>query len=211
MRTGCGIGVVFGALAGGLSAGMLFTTGFQFKADLDSTDFLSAVLSALGALMGLVSVLLALVALAIAVAAFFGWHAIKKRTDQNARAAARNAAVPVAQKAAVDAAVPKAIEEVNEYLARLDPQIQSQVNAIVMRTLTPEIIRAIALKQPDGRHVELRQEEAYQNDFTQAAVERAARQEESRQENELDAFDAAFEADELATSVDPSEDVQGGE
>lgn len=210
LRTGCGIGVVFGALVGGVSAGMLFTTSVNFKANLDSTDFMSAVLSALGALMGLVSVLLAIVALAIAVAAFFGWHEIKRRTDEIAGLAATKAAVPAAQQAAVQAAVPEAIDKVDEYLARISPQIELQVAAIVTRTITPELVKVIEKNQREMSPLDTDAVNISADGFTEDVVERAAKQEADRQEQTLEAFDAAFEVDETRAAGDPADNADRG-
>jgi len=199
-KPGCMLGILFGAIIGGLCTGLLFVTGFHLTWNLKSTDFLGAVLSALGVLLAGISVLLALLALALAAAAIYGWRDFKQRTGEAAAQKAQDVAGPVAAKAAV----PAAIKQVDEYLDKnLDPEIRQKVIAIVSQIVTPDFIKSMIDNEaamdtgPRTSRTEAAVENVPEPGFPEEAIKAAATEEAARQENSLEAFDAVVEAEKL--------------
>lgn len=191
---GCMMGILFGALVGAATAGIVFVTGVNFTWNMKSTDFLSAVLSALGALLGAVSVLLAILGIGIAFFAIYGWGEFKRRTGETAA----DRAAAVAGPAAIQVAVPAAIEQVNMYLDRnLDPEIRQKVVSIVGQIVTQEFVRDM-IEQDRVKDLATSEPAANQaGNFPAEAVTAAANEEVLRQEGSLDAFDATVEAERM--------------
>jgi len=191
---GCMTGILFGAIIGASCVGLLFATGLNLTWNMKSTDFLSAVLSALGALLGAISVLLAIGGIAIAFFAIYGWGEFKRRTGETAA----DKAAAVAGPAAIEVAVPAAIKQVDVYLDKnLDPEIRQKVISIVGQIVTPDFLKSLigAEKVEKSISPELPFDEA--QSFSADAVAAAATEEVMRQEVSLDAFDATVEAERM--------------
>lgn len=194
---GCVLGILFGAIIGGSCVGLIFISGLRLTWNLKSTDFLSAVLSALGAMLGAVSVLLVLFSLVLAVAAFFGWQELKRGTGETATGVAQAAAIPAARDAAIPAANEAAVERVGDYLLTLEPSINKQIVARIGQIVTPEfiasVLREVQPMPPKGEPPV----DAPEQGFPEERVKEAAVEETERQEAEMDALDAAVEAEEI--------------
>jgi hypothetical protein len=203
-KPGCMLGIIFGAIIGGSCAGLIFVARLHFEWNLKSSDFLSAVLSALGVMLAGISVLLALLALALAVGAIYGWQEFKRRTSETAAQRAADVAGP----AAVEVAVPAAIKQVEQYLDKnLDPEIRQKAISIVGQIITADFIRSIIDNKPSPDIKKGDEADAEEWQFSGKAVEAAADEEVNRQEEALDAFDAIVEADAIRGGNDP----KGGE
>lgn len=199
---GCMVGTLVGAVIGSSCVGLIFVTGLNVTWDLKSSDFLSAVLSALGVMLAGVSVLLALLALALAAGAIYGWQEFKRRTGEAAAQKAADVAGPVA----VEVAVPAAIKQVDAYLDKnLDPEIRQKVIAIVSQIVTPEFVRDMIgngnVAQPPSRAHDAAPERAFSDEIVKAA----ATEEVNRQEGSLEAFDAIVEAEKMRGEDEPTQ------